>query len=112
MRTRKTREDMADEHFRCSADGRINKSFLNKNHKETGTWCAGFPFSHMPKVRLLDEYCHKCGSQMNSWDKRLTNTFKVVDTCERCFCNIYDMDRDAFRRQMEDFFDMRPCQGL
>lgn len=34
MRTRKTREDMADEHFRCSADGRINKSFLNKNHKK------------------------------------------------------------------------------
>lgn len=49
---------------------------------------------------------------MNSWDKRLTNTFKVRNTCERCFCNIYDMDTDAFRKQMEDFFDMRPCQGL
>ena len=49
---------------------------------------------------------------MNSWDKRLTNTFKVVNTCERCFCDIYDMDKDAFRKQMEDFFDMRPCQGL
>lgn len=77
-----------------------------------GTWCAGFPFSHMPKVQLLSEYCHKCSSQMNSWDKRLTNTFKVRNTCERCFCNIYDMDTDAFRKQMEDFFDMRPCQGL
>ena len=93
----------------------VNNRYLNVSHvarKETGTWCAGFPFSHMPKVRLLDEYCHKCGSQMNSWDKRLTNTFKVVDTCERCFCDIYDMDKDAFRKQMEDFFDMRPCQGL
>ncbi len=49
---------------------------------------------------------------MNSWDKRLTNTFKVVGTCECCFCDIYDMDKDAFRKQMEDFFDMRPCQGL
>lgn len=65
-----------------------------------------------PKVKLLDECCHKCGSRMNSWDRRLTNTFKVVDTCERCFCSIYDMDKDAFRKQMEDFFDMRPCQGL
>lgn len=49
---------------------------------------------------------------MNSWDKRLTNTFKVIDTCEHCFCDIYDMDADSFRKQMENFFGMRPCQGL
>ena len=36
------------------------------------------------KVRLLDEYCHKCNGQMNSWDMRLTKTFKVFNTCETC----------------------------
>lgn len=64
------------------------------------------------KIRWLNETCHKCGSQMNSWDMRLTKTFKVKNTCEKCFCEIYDMDKDRFRSQMEDFFGMRPCQGL
>lgn len=66
----------------------------------------------MAKVRWLDEYCHKCGEQMNSWDMRLTKTFKVKNTCEKCFCDIYDMDQERFRSSMEDFFGMRPCQGI
>jgi hypothetical protein len=66
----------------------------------------------MEKVKWLDEYCHRCGEQMNSWDMRLTKTFKVRNTCESCFCRIYDMERDDFRTSMENFFDMRPCQGI
>ena len=61
---------------------------------------------------IKTEKCQQCGSKMNSWDIRLTKTFKTVNTCESCFCNIYDMDRDAFRNQMKDFFGMRPCPGL
>lgn len=49
---------------------------------------------------------------MNSWDKRLTNTFKIENTCENCFCKIYDMDKDSFRNAMEDFWGIRPCQGI
>lgn len=64
------------------------------------------------KVKYLDEYCHRCNAQMNTWDMRLTKTFKVKNTCENCFCDIYDMDRDAFRTRMEDFFGIRPCQGI
>ena len=64
------------------------------------------------KIKLLNEYCNKCGSQMNSWDKRLTNTFKIENTCENCFCKIYDMDKDSFRNAMEDFWGIRPCQGI
>lgn len=64
------------------------------------------------KVKWLDEKCHKCGSQMNSWDMRLTKTFKVFNTCESCFCEIYDMDKESFRDKMENFFGMAPCQGL
>lgn len=64
------------------------------------------------KVKWLDENCHKCGAQMNSWDARLTKTFKVRNTCEKCFCDIYDMDQDQFRSTMEDFWGIRPCQGI
>ena len=66
----------------------------------------------MAKVKLLNEYCHKCSGQMNSWDMRLTKTFGAKNTCENCFCQIYDMDKDTFRASMEDFFDIRPCQGI
>ena len=66
----------------------------------------------MEKVRWVDEYCHKWGGQMNSWDMRLTKTFKSKNTCEKCFCKIYDMDKDSFRDTMEDFFGIRPCQGI
>lgn len=66
----------------------------------------------MKKVHWLKDQCHRCGRQLNSWDMRLTRTFKVVNTCEHCFCEIYDMDAESFRAQMEDFFGMRPCQGI
>lgn len=62
--------------------------------------------------RMTDRCCHKCGKQMNTWDVRLTKTFKVFDTCEDCFCDIYDMDKDAFRERMEDYLGMRPCKGI
>lgn len=63
-------------------------------------------------VKWLDEACTSCGGQMNSWDKRLTNTFKVRNTCEKCFCKIYDLETESFRKRMVDFFGIRPCQGI
>lgn len=66
----------------------------------------------MEKARWLDAYCHKCENQMNSWDMKLTKAFKTKNTCENCFCKIYDMDKDKFRDAMEDFFGIRPCQGI
>ncbi len=56
--------------------------------------------------------CKKCGTKMNTWDIRLTKTFKTFNTCEKCFCKIYDMDVDTFRKHMEDYLDMRPCKGI
>lgn len=65
------------------------------------------------KVKLLDEYCHVCGEQLNSWDakcsKALTYKNKV---CEKCIAKEYDINTDAFRSYMEDFFGMRPCMGI
>jgi len=59
-----------------------------------------------------NECCRSCGRQMNTWDMRLTKTFKVYNTCEDCFCQIYDMSKDAFRARMEDYLGLRPCKGI
>lgn len=64
------------------------------------------------RVRWLDENCHYCGEQMNTWDMKLTKAFKTHNCCEKCFCKIYDMDQDAFRGRMEDYFGIRPCKGI
>ena len=64
------------------------------------------------KLRWLNENCSTCNGQMNSWDMRLTKTFKVRNTCEKCFCEIYDMKVDAFRKSMESYYGIRPCQGI
>lgn len=63
-------------------------------------------------AKKVNQKCHKCGQQMNTWDVRLTKTFKTYPTCEDCFCRIYDMDKDAFRHRMEDYLGMRPCKGI
>lgn len=63
-------------------------------------------------LKWLNEKCYTCNRRMNSWDKRLTKAFKVRNTCEDCFCSIYDLDKEVFRGTMEDYFGIRPCQGI
>ena len=65
------------------------------------------------KVKWLDKYCNQCGQQLNSWDARLSKTLAYkIPVCEKCIAKEYDMEVEALRKRMEDFFDMRPCQGL
>ncbi len=65
------------------------------------------------KLRWLDEACNICGQRLNSWDARLSKTLAYKNkVCEKCIANEYDMDVDALRERMEDFFGMRPCQGI
>lgn len=67
----------------------------------------------MPKVRWLDEYCHACGAQLNSWDKRISTALKYRHAvCEKCVAKEYGKEREELRAVMEDFFGMRPCQGI
>lgn len=67
----------------------------------------------MANVKWLDEECNICGSRLNSWDERLSKTLAYKNpVCEKCIAKEYDMDVDALRSRMEDFFDMRPCQGI
>lgn len=65
------------------------------------------------KARMTDKYCNICGEQLNTWDSRLSKTLTYkIPVCETCIAKEYDMDADALRERMENFFGMRPCQGL
>ena len=65
------------------------------------------------KVKWLDKYCNVCGEQLNSWDAGLSKTLAYkIPVCEKCIAKEYDMGVNALRDRMEDFFGMRPCQGI
>lgn len=67
----------------------------------------------MTKIKWLDINCNICKKQLNSWDVRLSKTLAYKNpVCEKCIAQEYDMDIEALRSRMEDFFGMRPCQGL
>jgi hypothetical protein len=67
----------------------------------------------MSKVKWLDENCNSCGSQLNSWDARLSKALAYrYPICEKCIAKEYDMEVDVLRNRMEDYFGMRPCQGI
>ncbi len=67
----------------------------------------------VPRVRWLEQYCNSCGEQLNSWDARLSKTLAYKSpVCENCIAKEYGMESAELRERMEDFFGMRPCQGL
>jgi len=55
--------------------------------------------------------CEKCKKGLNSWDKRIGKVLGY-NLCEKCIAAEYSMSIEEFRQQMEDFFGMRPCQGI
>lgn len=64
-------------------------------------------------AKWTEQYCNICGGQLNTWDLRLSKTLAYkIPVCEECISKEYDMDVDAFRERMEDFFGMRPCVGI
>lgn len=65
------------------------------------------------KARLTDQYCNACEARLNTWDLRLSKTLAYKNpVCEACIAKEYDMDVEYLRKRMEDFFGMRPCQGI
>lgn len=59
------------------------------------------------------EQCNICRKPLNSWDKRISKALAYVcPVCEECIATEYDMQKEEVRKRMEDFFGMRPCQGL
>lgn len=67
----------------------------------------------MEKVKLLDKYCNCCEGQLNTWDAKLSKALAYKNpVCEKCIAKEYDMEVDALRNKMEDFFGIRPCIGI
>ena len=65
------------------------------------------------KIKWLGQTCHVCGEELNSWDARVSKALGYRNTaCEKCIAKEYGKDVDEVRDIMEDFFGMRPCQGI
>ncbi|GHU57192.1 hypothetical protein AGMMS49975_22190 [Clostridia bacterium] len=65
------------------------------------------------KVKWLDEYCHVCGKQLNSWDAKCAKALAYRNrTCEKCIAAEYDKPPEELRDMLEHFFGMRPCMGV
>ena len=57
--------------------------------------------------------CNAGGRRLTSWDRRLSKSLGYrYPVCESCIAREYDMDVEVLRDRMEDFYEMRPCQGL
>jgi hypothetical protein len=62
---------------------------------------------------LLDEHCHKCGWQLNSWDKRCSKALAYKNAhCESCIAQEYDKTPEELRSELEEVFGMRQCMGI
>ena len=65
------------------------------------------------KIKWLDEDCHACGEQINSWDVRISKALAYKNfTCEKCIAVEYGKTVGELRARMEDIFGMRPCMGI
>lgn len=65
------------------------------------------------KLRWLDETCHTCGEGLNSWDAKCSDALRYkYRVCEKCIAKEYEIEVLELRDVMEDFFGMRPCQGI
>jgi len=66
-----------------------------------------------PKIKWLDEYCHNCGEQLNSWDARCSKALHYKNAvCEKCIADEYGVDVNELRATFESHFGMTPCMGL
>jgi len=66
----------------------------------------------MKGIKHTGKFCH-CGRELSSWDLRCSKaTAYKTPVCEACIAKEYDKTIDELRSIFEDFFGMRPCQGL
>ena len=67
----------------------------------------------MSNKKRENEDCNVCGRRLTSWERRLSKSLGYwYPVCEGCIAREYDMDVEVLRERMEDFYGMRPCQGL
>jgi hypothetical protein len=59
------------------------------------------------------QYCNICEKELSSWDLRCSKSLAYkYPVCEVCIAKEYDKTVEEIRGIMEDFYGMRPCQGL
>lgn len=67
----------------------------------------------MANGKMTNNYCNVCSQQLNTWDMRLSKILAYKNpVCEACIAEEYDMDVNALREKMENFFGLRPCVGI
>ncbi len=67
----------------------------------------------MKGVKHTGQFCNACNSELTSWDLRCSKALAYkMPVCEACIAKEYDKTVDELRNTMENFFGMRPCQGI
>jgi predicted amidophosphoribosyltransferase len=67
----------------------------------------------MHGVKHTGQYCNNCDKELTSWDLRCSKALAYkMPVCEACIAKEYDKTVDELRDTMENFFGMRPCQGI
>lgn len=67
----------------------------------------------MNGTKHTGQYCNICESELTSWDLRCSKSLAYKHpVCEACIAKEYDRTLEELRGIMEDFYGMRPCQGL
>lgn len=67
----------------------------------------------MQGTKHTGRYCNGCDCELTSWDLRCSKALAYKNPlCEVCIAKEYDKTTDEIRDALEDYFGMRPCQGL
>ena len=66
----------------------------------------------MKGTKHTGQFCN-CKQELTSWDLRCSKSLAYkIPVCEACIAKEYGKTVDEIRDTLEEFFDMRPCQGL
>jgi predicted amidophosphoribosyltransferase len=59
------------------------------------------------------QICNSCDTELTSWDLRCSKALGYKHgVCENCIAKEYDKTIEELRDTLEEYFGMRPCQGL
>jgi len=59
------------------------------------------------------KYCNCCDKELTSWDLKCSKSLAYkTPVCEVCVSKEYGKTVDELRDTLEEFFGVRPCQGL
>ncbi len=63
--------------------------------------------------RQTGKHCHSCEEELSTWDIRCSKALAYkYPVCEKCIAKEYEKTVEDLRGTLEDYFGIRPCQGL